>query len=435
MTQKPLENLLGSKNLSYKIISSIMLAMSLLISAMVIVFAYSVNVLEHELMQKHIFAELELVKKELSKNPDYILPRTANLQVYKPDSHDPGLPGFLRGLPIDFHEEISTNGSTYFVLVTTFNDAPLYIVNDISEFEQSENTFWIIIIVSWCILMALIFAVSYLLSHYLLKPISDFSDEIGQLQPQQRGLKLSGKYHGLEIEKITHAFDQYLKKLDEYVERQHAFAAMASHELRSPLTVVQTSAELIASQTQDEQIIDQCHKISRSTSNMSDMILALLSITRDQTRDEQNYAVDLHELVQEALVNFEHQIRLNTIEIDNWITPDTTFRCNSALLSVVINNLLSNAIKHSPQGMIRITFMNHSLSILDNGEGLGTDQTDQLFKMGVAGKNNGGYGLGLYITKLICDKQGWKLELKNVSPGTLARVTFIKNLQFSPQPV
>ena len=435
MTQKPLDKLLGRKNLSYKIISSIMLAMSLLISAMIMVFAYSVNVLEHELMQKHIFAELELVKKELSKNPDYSLPQTANLQVYKPDAHDPYLPGFLRGLPADFHEEISTNGSTYFVLVTKFNDEPLYIVNDISEFEQSENTFWIIIIVSWCILMALIFAISYLLSHSLLKPISDFSDEIGQLQPQQRGLNLSGKYHGLEIEKITRAFDQYLKNLDEYVERQHAFAAMASHELRSPLTVVQTSAELIAAQTQDELILNQCHKISRSTSNMSDMILALLSITRDQTRDEQNYAVDLHEVVQDALGNFDHQIRLNTIEIDNWVTPDTTFRCNSALLSVVINNLLSNAIKHSPQGMIRITYMNHSLSILDNGEGLGTEPADQLFKMGVAGKNSGGYGLGLYITKLICDKQGWQLELQNASPGTLARVTFIKDLQLSPQPV
>lgn len=402
-----------------------MLAMSLLISVMILVFAYSVNVLEHELMQKHIFAELELVKKELGKNPHYILPQTANLQVYKPDTNNPSLPAYLRDLPAGFHDEVSTNGSTYFVLVSKFNDETLYLVNDISEFEESENTFWIITIVSWVILMTLIFVVSYLLSRYLLKPISDFSDEIGQLQPHQRGLKLSGKYHGLEIEKITHSFDQYLKKLDEYVERQHAFAAMASHELRTPLTVVQTSAEIIDSQTQDKLISNQCKKISRSTTNMSDMILALLSITRDQTRDEENSRVELHELVEEALGNFEQQIRLSKIQVDNWVTPEISFCCNSALLSVVVNNLLSNAIKHSAQGLIRITYMNHSLSILDNGEGLGSENIEQLSQMGVAGKNSGGYGLGLYITKLICDKQGWKLDLQNANPGTLARVTFL----------
>lgn len=407
-----------------------MLTMGLLISLLIAVFAYSVNALEHTLMEKHIFAELDLIKKEMRKDSDYILPQTATLHVYKPDVIQPYLPGFLRGLPVGFHDEVSSEGSSYFVLVGEVNKEVIYLVNDISEFERSEDTFWIIIIVSWCILMALIFVVTYLLIHYFLKPISDFSDEIVQLQPQQRGLKLSGKYHGLEIQKITRSFDQYLNKLDEYVERQHAFAAMASHELRTPLTVVQTSAELIASRTQDQLIQSQCKKISRSTSNMSDMILALLSITRDQVRDEKHNSVKLFDLVQEALNNFEHQIRINNIEIVNWVNEDVSFRCNSALLSVVINNLLSNAIKHSPEGQIRITYINHSLSILDNGEGLGSEDIDQLFKMGVAGKNNGGYGLGLYITKLICDKQGWKLDLQNADPGTEARVAFIPTSGF-----
>jgi signal transduction histidine kinase len=427
MTQPRPDDLTGSKNLSYKIIAGIMLAMGLLISLLIIVFAYSVNTLEHTLMEKHIFAELELVKKELSKDADYTLPQTATLQVYKPHTSQPFIPEYLDGLGIGFNDEVSANGATYFVLVGEVSGDPIYIVNDISEFEQSENTFWIIVIGSWCILMSLIFVVSYVLIRYLLKPISDFSDEVGKLQPQQRGLKLSDKYHGLEIQKITRSFDQYLNKLDEYVERQHAFAAMASHELRTPLTVVQTSAELIASRTQDERITSQCEKIIRSTSNMSDMILALLSITRDQTRDEEQHAVRIFDVVQEALTNFEHQIRINRLQIENWVQPDLTFRCNSALLSVVVNNLLSNAIKHSPEGLIRINYINHSLSILDNGEGLGTDDIDHLFKRGVAGKTSGGYGLGLYITRLICDKQGWKLDLQNANPGTEATVTFLRS--------
>jgi len=52
---------------------------------------------------------------------------------------------------------------------------------------------------------------------------------------------------------------------------------------------------------------------------------------------------------------------------------------------------------------------------------------EKLFKYGVAGKNNGSHGLGLYISRLICDKQGWKLALLSNHPGTQATVTFPPN--------
>lgn len=421
--------MLSNKNLSYRIIVGMMLAMGLLISLVMMVFLLGNIALEHDLMENQNRVELQRLKNEFNQNPDYHLPQTAKLRIYMEDADSSALPAYLRELPIGFNDEIETGDFTYFVLVSQFNDRYIYIVNDISEFEKTENAFGQLILISWIILMVLIFAVSYLLTRHLLKPISDFADEIGQLQPQQRGLKLSGKYHGLEIEKITHAFDQYMGKLDEYVERQRSFSAMASHELRTPLTIVQTSAELISSQTSNNLITDQCNKIIRSTSSMSDMILALLSITRDQPLKDENNKVSLVATVKEALENRKNEIRLNKIEIyidtDHWDSANDCLQCNSALLSVVLNNLLSNAIKHSPQGLIRITYQHHGLSIEDNGSGVESEDMDQLFKFGVAGKNNGGYGLGLYITWLICQRQGWRIELSHANPGTIAKVTFM----------
>ena len=425
MTPPSTDKLLSDKNLSYKIILGIMLGMSLLVSVLVVVFAYSFHILEHDLMRERNQAEMARIKEQLQQNPDYPLPQTAKLSIYQA-SDKQELPAYLRNLPEGSNSEISHEGGDYYVSVSENLGKVLYIVHDISEFENSENTFTVIIIVSWVILIALIFALSYILSHNLLKPISDFADEIGDLQPEQRGSRFSGNYHGQEVEKIARSIDRYLNKMDEYVERQHSFAAMASHELRTPLTVIQTSSELIPSITDNEHVARQCQKINRSIANMNDMIMALLSITRDQPADRQEKSrVVLFDVVEEVLNNLRHQVELNRITVENWVRPEVVFECNSAMLAVVIANLLSTAIKHSPQGSIRITYMNHGLSILDDGEGLGTENIDQLFKKGVAGKNSGGFGLGLYITSLICDKQGWTLELQNANPGTLAKVTFL----------
>ena len=407
-----------------------MLAMGVLISLLMIVFIYSNDVLEHELMQKQNFAELDRLKLEINHNPYYQLPKSNNLSIYLSAGDTGALPDFLKKLPNDFNDELLVGDKAYFVLIRQLDNKTVYIVNNISDFEESEKAFTNIISFSWAILMILIFAISILLSRYLLKPISDFADEIDTLRPEQRGLKLSGKYKGLEIEKMTHALDKYMKKLDEYVERQHSFAAMASHELRTPLTVIQTSSDLIASMTSSEPILNQCQKIDRSTSSMADMIHALLAITRDEIPVEECNYVSLAALIQEALEDRKQSIAVNNITIDNNLETrlknadgyDDTLQCHFNLLSVVINNLLSNAIKHSTDGTIFIDYYEKTLIIKDTGPGLDSDNIDQLFQLGVAGKNKGGYGLGLYITKLICDKQRWGLKLTNANPGTCAEV-------------
>jgi signal transduction histidine kinase len=413
------------KNLSYKIISGIMLAMGILVTLLMLVFYYSSNFLESKLLENRNLAELQRLIHELSKNPDYELPQTTALKIYQSGDDKGPVPTYFEKLPDGFHGEVDIDEDTYFVLVSELNGRLIYIASDISSFENVENMTEIITISSWLIMMALIFAISYLLSRYLVKPISDFAEEIDQLTPGHGELKFSGRYHGLEIEKITRSFDRYLKKQDEYIDKQQSFAAMASHELRTPLTVVQTSADLISQRSSDSLVQTQCGKINRSISDMTDMILALLSITREQPLQEKSGNIPLLEIVNDSLEKFSNDIRLQQITINKQIKEDILIHANSSLLAVVVNNLLSNAIKHSPQQNIDIDFRDNTLIISDQGSGLDTDNIERLFEFGTGGKLNGGYGLGLYITKLICDKQGWTLTLRNASPGTTACVTFL----------
>ena len=65
------------------------------------------------------------------------------------------------------------------------------------------------------------------------------------------------------------------------------------------------------------------------------------------------------------------------------------------------------------------------LSITDSGIGIDSDELQHIFDFGYRGQNSQGYGVGLYISKLICDHQGWSLDLvPNPRGGIIARVSF-----------
>jgi len=65
------------------------------------------------------------------------------------------------------------------------------------------------------------------------------------------------------------------------------------------------------------------------------------------------------------------------------------------------------------------------LTITDSGIGIDSDELQHIFDFGYRGQNSQGYGVGLYISKLICDYQGWSLELAlNPEGGIIAKVRF-----------
>jgi signal transduction histidine kinase len=151
-----------------------------------------------------------------------------------------------------------------------------------------------------------------------------------------------------------------------------------------------------------------------------------LSITRERPPQEVKEKLLLSAMIDEAIEDRQNEIRLNGIKVNNHVDADVLITSNRSLLNVVVNNLLANAIKHAPGGIVDIAFVDGQLSIRDDGSGLDADDIDQLFKPGVSGPNSRGYGLGLYISKLICDQQNWQLELNNASPGTIAKIGSIQ---------
>jgi signal transduction histidine kinase len=94
-----------------------------------------------------------------------------------------------------------------------------------------------------------------------------------------------------------------------------------------------------------------------------------------------------------------------------------------ALATIVISNLLRNAVENTDRGEVQIALEGRTLTITDTGRGISEQAQARLFTRGYSTKTRG--GMGLHLTKRICDRLGWQLTIaSSAGKGTVASVQF-----------
>ncbi|MDH3218407.1 MAG: HAMP domain-containing histidine kinase [Gammaproteobacteria bacterium] len=418
--------LLGGSPLFRKILASILLASVFFLSLLTVVVYYSNEILENALLTKQTDFELANTIELLERDPQAALPHTASLRIYLASRQSAApIPDYLLDLDAGVHHDLKIGDKAYHVMVAPYDDDLIYIEYDVTEIERSEDLLDLVLLVAWIVLLVGMFFIARILSRKLSGPIAQLSQELSRINPDQRGIRLGDRFEDDEVGRIAQAFDTYTQKMDDYVQKQIAFAAMASHELRSPLTIVQTSADLIASRHDDPHTRPHLEKIQRASANMANMIHALLAVTRDQPTGGSEQRVALRPLVDEIIDVLHHEISAKRITIDNNLAPDIGIEADRTLLAVVLTNLIKNGVKHGEQSSIRIDMKPPLLSITDSGIGIDEASLQHIFDFGYRGADSQGYGVGLYISKLVCDYLGWGLELlPNPGGGIIARIAF-----------
>ena len=421
-------SLLGGSPLFRKIMASILLASVFFLTLLTIIVYYSNEILEEDLLARQTGFELKNIRELLAQDPDAALPSLASLSIYLDSRRDrKPIPAFLAELDDGLHHDVKIDDKSYHVLVAPSNGDRIYIQSDITEIERSEELLLTILMVAWVVLLIIIFVIARLLSKKLSGPIAQLSQTLAQINPDERGIRLSDRFEDDEVGRIAQAFDSYTEKMDDYVEKQMAFAAMASHELRSPLTIVQTSADLISCRReQDGDTLLHLEKIQRASTNMANMIHALLAVTRDRPTGNTAQHVALKKMIDEIAESMQPEIKAKNIRFENRVPADAGIDADPTLVTVVLTNLIKNGIKHGELSSITIDMRDGVMSIADNGIGIDHESLGNIFEFAHRGQNSQGYGVGLYISRLVCDYQGWDLELvPNPQGGIIARVRFL----------
>ncbi|NCT74798.1 MAG: HAMP domain-containing histidine kinase [Chitinophagaceae bacterium] len=194
--------------------------------------------------------------------------------------------------------------------------------------------------------------------------------------------------------------------------QQKEFADNASHELQTPLAIVQSKLELLLQSqplnTTQYELIEDAIKALTRVSRINKNLLLLTKIENSQYMDQER--IDLSGLLENTLQALLPFIGNKQLQIKKEITPQIHVNGNRILVEILLSNLLVNAIRYSPEASsIELTLAADRLMISNSGQ-TPLDQ-EQLFKrFATASSQKPGTGLGLAIVKEICTRYNWEIS-------------------------
>lgn len=229
---------------------------------------------------------------------------------------------------------------------------------------------------------------------------------------------------------------ELMSKIKEDFDREREFTSNASHELMTPITVLQNKMENIMVESDLNQEMQQKIIGMMSTLNrLKKIVRSLLFISRiENDQFSKGEQVNAAVLVEEVAEELGHHMEDKHIRFTQTVSQNITLQhLNRDLLFQLIYNLVNNAIRYNNDGgMITITdyFVPQGiyvLSIKDTGKGIPENELSSIFdRFKKARKTDGeGYGLGLSIVKSIAQYHGIKMEVDSESGmGTTFRIIF-----------
>lgn len=266
-----------------------------------------------------------------------------------------------------------------------------------------------------------VLGVAEFLNHRIQPPDSDLLQMVGTLG-NQIGQFIVRKRMEEERARLLEA-EQAARVREE-------FLALASHELKTPLTTVKVYGQLLARHLRqpspDYQRLDRfAHQIQEQIGRLETLVTDLLDASRIQRGRLELHLeeIDLAQLTEQVMARFEmapEWTERHTVVLD---TPGPVGGIwDRARLDQVLTNLISNALKYSPHGgEVKITVRhndNHAeLIVSDQGIGIAASERPRLFQPFQRGKSAhlsaSGTGLGLYITAQIVEQHGGTISLES----------------------
>ena len=210
-------------------------------------------------------------------------------------------------------------------------------------------------------------------------------------------------------------------------EQQKQFVSDASHELKTPLTVIMSNAELLQLTEYDEENKMQFSRnILTMSQQMRNLVESLLELARAD-KVKQNFALlELSELVEEALLPFEPALFEKGIYLESRVTPGIFLHGNEQYLKQLLDILLDNAMKYSAPGVVEVGLSRQGrnkclLTVSNPGEPIPAQELERIFdrfyRTDKSRSRDGSFGLGLSIAKTVVAEHGGKIWAKSNETG------------------
>ena len=231
---------------------------------------------------------------------------------------------------------------------------------------------------------------------------------------------------------VTLLSKRAVRPVAESVERQQQFITDASHELKTPLTLIRTNLDIIEDEQGPSPWLDD---IRSETASMTQLVNHLVALTRMNERADSAAfePVDLSALTAETTEAFAALAEQSGLTLSSEIAPAVRVNGDARALAQLLAILLDNACKYCADGgaiRLQLSGGKHPLLELANSyAAVGTLATDRLFdrfyRADPARTQGSGFGLGLSIAKAICERHHAQISAQAADDRTiLFRVRF-----------
>jgi len=300
----------------------------------------------------------------------------------------------------------------------------IYLGIDENYVQKTQEEIDKIIISINSVLFVLLMILGYYLINKTIRPLKRILHDLEGLQKKQDlSLRLKEQSTSDEFEQLTNTFNNMLEGIENSVENIKQFSSDASHELKTPLTIIQGEIELcLQGDKSKEELIVVLEKIDKEQKGLQNIIQDFLLLARlDKEVLKQNSA-SLDKVIFDCIeLNLETLEKKNLIlEVD--IEENLEVLFDEKYLTIVINNLISNAIKYTNEGFVKIIAKKQKYTILfeisDSGIGIKKEDLNNIFERffrvdKIRSSSASGVGLGLAIVKKICDRFTYTINVKS----------------------
>lgn len=215
-----------------------------------------------------------------------------------------------------------------------------------------------------------------------------------------------------EFQELNNSLSKLTNKINSDFNNLKEFTENASHEMQTPLAIMQTKSELLLqSENFDERQVAHIRTIYQSVQRLSKLNKTLLLLSKIENRQFKDLeTININQVIDHHLEVFEDFIDNKNLKVDMKSTMEVNIQANPLLFDMVISNLISNAIKHNIEGgEIQIQTTDLFISVSNTGEAPKMTSTSLFERFKKESTASNSFGLGLAIVKKICDNYKWNI--------------------------
>jgi signal transduction histidine kinase len=317
---------------------------------------------------------------------------------------------------------------TAFLVFGIFTTVQMRILGDYILYQDIPTIKVIIVIIFWGV-MALAFTLltRFQVNHYYERPIRMLAEGTKKVANGDFSVYLKPVHtneHMNFIDVMFHDFNKMVEELGSIETLKSGFFSSVSHEIKTPLAIIQNYAELLQNESLKPEVRQEYTlAIYHATKRLSNLITNMLKLNKleNQTIPVTPEPYDVCAQICDCTLQFEKLWESKDIEMNVDIEDKATIEVDESLMEIVWNNLLSNAIKFTEQGgtvSVRQTSTIDEVIVEISDSGCGMDEKTakhifDKFYQGDTSHSTEGNGLGLALVLRILQLMNGSISVKS----------------------